>query len=148
MLSIRKVIAGIAVVGFGLFSALASADDRPYTEGPVIRVSAIRTEYGRFEDYMKFLAGTYKQQMEAMKKAGLILSYDVLSVEAKGPDDPDIYLVVRYKNWAALDGLNEKSDGITKQVYGSLPAAEKAQVDRGKMRRALGSQTMQVLNLK
>jgi hypothetical protein len=149
MLSIRKVItASIAVVGLGLFNALAYADDQPYTEGPVVNVAGIRTAYGRFDDYMKFLAGTYKQQMEELKKAGLILSYDVLTVEPRGADNPDIYLVVRYKNWAALDGLREKSDAIVKQVYGSLAAADKGQVDRGKIRRTVGSQTMQVLNLK
>jgi hypothetical protein len=121
LLSIRKIItAGVVVIGLGSFNALAYADDQPYTEGPVVNVAGIRTEYDRFDDYMTFLAGNYKQQMEGLKKAGLILSYEVLTVEPRGADGSDIYLVVRYKNWAALDGLREKTDAMVKQVYGSL----------------------------
>jgi len=131
----------------GMFQ-IAAADERPYTEGNVVQVAAIRTEYGRFDDYMKFLDTSYKQMMEASKKAGLILSYEVLEVEPRGPDDPDIYLVTTFKNWAALDGLAPKMDALESQVYGSLAKSNAAAVDRSKIRRSLGSQTMQVLNLK
>jgi hypothetical protein len=146
---IRKSLAACAAVfGFALSSAAALADERPYTEGQVLSISSVRTEYGRFDDYMKFLATTWKQQQEALKKAGLLVSYQVLQAQPRGANDPDIYLVVTYKNWAALDGLTEKSDAITKQVYGSVSASNDAAVDRGKMRRILGNETMQVLDLK
>jgi hypothetical protein len=149
MISIRKgLVAGVALAGLGFFASVASAEDRPYTEGSVLTVSSIRTEYGKFEEYMKFLAGPWKQEMEASKKAGLINHYEVISVEAKGPNDPDVLLVVSVKNWAARDGMNEKVDDIAKQVYGSTSASDQASVDRSKLRRVLGSQTMQVLNLK
>jgi hypothetical protein len=149
MLSIRKFIgAGIVVFSLGSFSSIATADERPYTEGNVVNVAGIRTEYGHFDDYMKFLATTWKQEQEAAKKAGLIVSYEVLQAEARSIDDPDIYLVVTYKNWAALDGLASKSDSIAAQVYGSVVSSNQKAVDRGKIRRAVGSQTMQVLILK
>ena len=118
------------------------------SEGPVVNVSGIRTEYGRFDDYMKFLDTTWKKGEEAAMKAGLILKYEVLTVEPRGPDDPDIYLVVTYKNWAALDGLGAKSDAIANQIYGSVTNANKSASERGKMRRQVGSSTMQILNLK
>jgi hypothetical protein len=72
----------------------------------------------------------------------------VLSVEPRGPDDPDIYLVTTYKNWAALDGSIAKGDEVSKIVEGSVAAANKAQGERDKIRRVLGSQTMQQLVLK
>lgn len=137
-----------AAIGMALTSLGAVAEDRPYTEGAVISVSGIRTEYGRFDDYMKFLDTTWKQAEEASKKAGLIVSYQVLQAQPRGVDDPDIYLVVTYKNWAALDGLRDKSDAILAQVYGSVHAAETGAVDRGKIRRTIGGQFMQVLELK
>jgi hypothetical protein len=129
-------------------SLTALADDHPYTEGSVVNVASIRTVDGRFDDYMKWLSTTWKQEQEAAKKAGYIVSYEVLAVEARGPDDPDLYLVVTYKNWAALDGALAKGDEIAKQVEGSVMAANQAQADRAKIRRVLGSSTMQVLQLK
>jgi len=143
--SLLVVTSGLAWLGL---SAGLLAEDRPYTEGNVVNVSSIRTEYGHFDDYLKFLATTWKQQMEASKKAGLIVSYNVLTVQPRGPDDPDVYLVVTYKNWAAFDGLSAKADAIAAQVYGSVTKADEGAVGRVKIRRVLGSQTMQELNLK
>src|SRR5690242_7546072 len=83
-----------------VLTTVVCADDKPYTDGPVVNVAGIRTEYGKFDEYMKFLATTWKQEQEAEKKAGLILSYSVMTVEPRGVDDPDVYLVITYKNWA------------------------------------------------
>ena len=131
---IDKHLAAIAAfVGFALTSFAAVAEDHPFTEGQVVQVSAIRTEYGKFDDYMKYLGTTWKATQEASKKAGYTTGYKVISVEARGEDDPDIYLVVYYKNWAALDGATAKGDAISTQVEGSVAASNKGAVDRGKI---------------
>src|ERR1700682_5113124 len=141
-MSINKHLAAIAAfVGFALTSFAAVAEDHPFTEGQIVQVSAIRTEYGKFDDYMKFLDTTWKATQEASKKAGYTTGYKVISVEARGENDPDIYLVVYFKNWAALDGATAKGDAIATQVEGSLAAANQGAVDRGKIRRVLGSWT-------
>jgi hypothetical protein len=129
-------------------SVVAIADDHAYTEGAVVNVIRIRTVDGKFDDYMKYLDTTWKREQEAAKKAGNIISYQVLTVEARAPDDPDVLLVLTYKNWGALDGALAKGDAIAKQIEGSLPASNQAQSDRAKIRRVLGSSTMQVLELK
>jgi hypothetical protein len=143
-----QIAACAAFVGLAVTSVAALADDHAFTEGPVVNVAAIRTEYGKFDDYMTYLATTWKTTQEAAKKAGDIISYRVITVEPRGESDPDIYLVITYKNWAALDNLYAKSDAITKQVEGSLATSNKGAVDRGKIRRILGSFTGQELNLK
>jgi uncharacterized membrane protein len=51
----KHIAAIIAVLGLALVSVAAIAEDHPFTEGAVVNVSAIRTEYGRFDDYLKFL---------------------------------------------------------------------------------------------
>src|SRR5271156_6845544 len=142
----NHIAAFAAVLGMALASVAAVADDHPFTEGPVVNVAAIRTEYGKFDEYMKYLATTWKAEQEAAKKAGYIISYRVITVEARGENDPDIYLVINYKNWAALDGAVAKGDAIAKQVEGSLSASNQAAVDRSKMRRVLGSWTGQELD--
>ena len=148
-MTIHKHFAALAAfVGVALTSFAAIAEDHPFTEGQIVQVSAIRTEYGKFDDYMKFLDTTWKATQEASKKAGYSTGYKVITVEARGENDPDIYLVVYFKNWAALDGATAKGDAIAAQVEGSVAAANKGAVDRGKMRRVLGSWTGQQLDLK
>ena len=138
----------MALVGLVITSSAALADDHAYTEGPVVNVAAIRTAYGKFDDYMKYLDTVWKAEQEASKKAGYITGYRVITVEARGENDPDIYLVINYKNWAAFDGATAKGDEIAKQVEGTLAASNQSAVDRGKIRRVLGSWTGQELALK
>jgi hypothetical protein len=144
----RQSAAFAAFVGLLITSVAAVADDHAYTEGPVVNVAAIRTEYGKFDDYMKYLDTVWKAEQEAAKKAGYITSYRVITVEARGENDADIYLVINYKNWAAFDGATAKGDAIAKQVEGTLAASNQGAVDRGKIRRVLGSWTGQELDLK
>jgi hypothetical protein len=148
-MSIRnRCLAYASLFALSLTSLAALADDHAFTEGPVVNVAAIRTEDGKFDDYMKFLDTTWKAEQEAAKKMGDVISYQIISVEPRGEHDPDLYLVVTYKNWATLDGSLAKGDAIAKQVEGSVDAANKSQADRGKIRRLLGSWTGQELKLK
>jgi hypothetical protein len=144
----RCVAAAAALMSLGLTASTAWAEEHPYTEGPVVNISSIRTEYGKFDDYMNYLNTTWKKTQEAAKKAGYILSYRVLAAEPRSPTDPDLYLIITYKNWAALDDALAKNDAITTAVEGSIETANKAAVDRGKMRTVLGSETVQELLLK
>ena len=137
--------AAFATLACTSFTVLA--EDHAYSEGAVVNVARIRTVDGKFDDYMKWLDTTWKQEQEAAKKAGYILGYEVLTVEPRESDDPDLLLRITYKNWAALDGALAKGDEIAKQIEGSVAAANQAQFDRAKMRTILGSTTMQVLEL-
>jgi len=104
---------------------------------------------GKFDDYMQFVDTNWKQQQELAKKAGDVLSYQVLNVVPRGPDDPDLLLVVTYKSWAAgLDGALAKNDAISKTVDGSVSTTNQGVGNRAQIRRLLGTTWMQVLNLK
>ncbi len=144
-----QVICGTAaLVAAAALTTPVYADGRDWNDGPVINVSSIRTIDGHFDDYMHWLATTYKKQQEAAKKAGIITSYRVIVIEARGPNDPDILLVTEFKNWAALDHLGGKLDQISGEIEGSVEAAAKSEVDRAKIRTILGSRTQQEAILK
>jgi hypothetical protein len=143
-----QLAACAALLGLACASTVVLADDHAYTDGPVVNVAAVRTEYGKFDDYLKFLDGTWKATQEAAKKSGLVLSYRIITVEPRTESDPDIYLITNYKNWAAFDGMTAKMDAILKQVEGSLDTAGQHAVERGKIRRVLGQWTGQELILK
>ena len=136
-------------LGLLLGSMIACADDgQPYSEGDVVSVAYVRTKYGMFDEYMRYLAGPYKKLLEHEKKDGLILDYGVYSTHAHNPHEPDIVLTVRYRNWAAFDGLREKLNPLMTRNFGSLDAASKGAVDRDKVREILGDQVFQELRLK
>jgi len=134
----------LSFLAFGV----AGAADRPFSEGTVSVVASIRTEPGKFDDYLAWLAGPYKQLMEAQKAAGLIVDYAVYSTTPRSPQDPDLYLVTVYKNMAALDDFAAKSDPIAEKLQGSMAEQNKAYVERGKMRTVLGSELIREAVLK
>lgn len=144
----RHTAALAALIALAGTSVAAVADDHAYTEGPVVNVAAIRTEYGKFDEYMRYLDTTWKAEQEAAMKAGNITGYRVVTVETRGENDANIYLVTNYKNWASFDGATAKADVIAKQVEGTLAASNQSAVDRAKIRRVLGSWTGQELALK
>jgi len=131
-----------------LAAGVAGAADRPYSEGAVSVVTSIRTEPGMYDSYLAYLAGPWKQQMEAEKAAGIIVDYSVYSSTPSSPDDGDLYLVTVYKNMAAMDDLDAKTDPISEKIEGNLAAQNKAYIERGKMRTVLGSEMIREVKLK
>lgn len=118
--------------------ALAFAQEtRPYTPGPVTAVTFVKVKPGHFDEYIKHLGGLYRQQMEAFKKAGLVVDYKVFSTTARSPADADLILTVTYPNMAALD-KNQEFDDLGRQVAGSFASQNKAFADRGAIREVLG----------
>jgi len=123
-------------------------DEHAYTEGPVLVVSFVRTEPGMFEEYMRYLSKTYKHLMEESKKQGIITDYAIYQARPHDPQDADLILTVTYKNMAALDNLQARSDPLIKEAFGSLPKASAAAGERTKMRKEIGSQLVRQLILK
>jgi len=144
----RWFCASFSMLALSSLAGAAYADGRSYNDGPVVQIASIRTIDGHFDEYMQWLATTWKKQQETAKKAGLITSYRVLLMEPRGPQDPDIYLVTEFKNWAALDGIGGKMDKVSAQVEGSVEKAAQSEADRAKIRTVLGSRTVQEAVLK
>jgi hypothetical protein len=144
----RAIYAAGALLSLTALATMTYADGRDYNDGPVQSVSFIRTVDGHFDEYMHWLATTYKKQQEAAKAAGLITRYEVLIAQPHSPQDADVILVTEFKNWAALDHLGSKLDQVSTKIEGSLEKADQSQADRAKIRTVLGSDTVQVAELK
>jgi hypothetical protein len=96
---------------------------------------------------MKWPATSYKELMEANKKAGLIVGYAVYSAQARSPHEADLIQTTTYANTAALDRIDE-GDAVAAKVLGSNDAPNKAYAERGAMREVLGSELIRELVLK
>jgi hypothetical protein len=141
-----------AAIAFGAMLALpavASADEaRTYDNGPVWQIGYIQTKAGHFDDYMKFVSTTWKAEQEALKAKGLVLDYKVLAPQDPRDNEPDLILMIEYKNMAAFDVPLDDLDAVTKKLSGSITAANKAYADRETIRVEKGTLLTRELILK
>ena len=85
--------------------------------------------------------------MEANKKAGLILDYNIYSATPRTPQDPDLLLTITYPNMAALD-RNEEAEALAEKTIGSMASQNQSAIDREAIREVLGSELVRKLILK
>jgi hypothetical protein len=125
------------------------AQGRSYSEGPVMQVAAIKIKAGHFDEYMKYLATTWKKEQQALKDAGVTLDYGVWQATSVGAGDPDVYLTTTYANMAALDGLEDRSDPVIAKALGTNRDQDmKGMADRNAYREVVSVEYIRELKLK
>jgi len=129
-------------------SAQAQNAPRTYDLGPVWQVSYVETKPGMFDDYMAYLNSTWRNIQEADKKKGDVLDYRVLSVESPRDGEPDVILLVEYKNMAVFDRSLDEADATMASAFGSVPKSNQAAVSRESIRTLRGNITARELMFK
>ncbi|UTP38015.1 hypothetical protein M9M90_12295 [Phenylobacterium sp. LH3H17] len=118
--------------------AQAQTAERVYAQGTVWSVGYIETKPGMFDEYMAYLNGPWKAIQEAGKKRGDVVSYKVLALTDTRDKEPDLVLMIEYKNMAVFDQSDDESDKQTSAVWGSPVKANQAAVTREAMRTTRG----------
>jgi len=145
---IKTITLSMCLAASSLSFNAGAQDVRQYTDGPVTEYDYVRVEYGHFEEYIDWLNSTWKPTMEAAKKAGLIIDYKAVMATPKTPDQPNIFLMITFKNMgAALDKVVELEE-VAKKVIGSTEVQNKARVGRSQYRTVLGNEYVRELILK
>jgi hypothetical protein len=83
-----------------------------------------------------------------MKKAGLIVDYKVVRATPKTPDQPNIILMITFKDGAAALDKDVEQEEVAKKVIGSTEFQNKARVARNQYRKTLGIEYVRELILK
>jgi hypothetical protein len=123
-----------------IISAIGYAQvKRPFHDGSVWDIAFIRVKPGMDVGYMNYLAGDWKRNQEAFKKAGMILSYKVISTESHGPGDFNLMLMTEYKDLATMEANQDKGDTLSQQVIGDDQKQMQGYRDRSEMRENMGS---------
>jgi hypothetical protein len=140
----------LCAVALMLGSTAAIAQEaRSYTEGAVESISYIKVKPGMWDTYLKWLSSDFKPLMEEYKKQGIILGYTVYETnEAHNPQEPDLILSVSYKNMAAFDGLDDRSEPVAAKLFGSRQKRSENAISRESMREVLGNRVIRELILK
>lgn len=143
---LSRLLVGAVLVASSAF--VSAKEELPYSEGPVIELSYIKIKPGMFDAYLKWLSTDWKQVNAELMKAGIIVDAKVYSCTARNPHEADLVLAVTYKNMAALDNLDERSEPVLEKVWSSRDKANEAAIGREKMREVLGGELIRELVLK
>ena len=137
------VAAGLLVLG-----TAASAQDSNYTPGTVWTLSNIKVEPGQFENYMDFLAKSWKKGNDLGVREGYIVSYHVFQVNNSRSGEPDLILAIESKDYLTtaqqLD-VQKKYEAFMAQ---DAHKADASSGERKSMRKLDGGMELQELKLK
>ena len=121
---------------------------KPYTDGPVWQVQFVNAKPGMTELYLKNLSEGWIKEMRAAKDAGLNMDFKVLQAPNASGNDWNLMLMYELKNYAMLDGMSEKMDGIASKIFGSEETQHTNAVSRNDLRELQGGRLAQELNFK
>ena len=127
--------------------ALAQSDSH-YTPGPLWYVTGVHVEDGQFENYMDWLATSFRKQHEYGIKEGVELSYHVLAVNAKRANEPDLYLVFTSKDYMTTAQQLAYEAKMNAMMKEDRRTGETSAAKRAPMRKILDTVEMQELVLK
>ena len=135
----QQILCGALALSLALLCVSVYAQmARPYHNGSVWTLAFIRIKPGMDSAYMNYVATEWKRIQEAGKKEGLILSYKVLATEGHTPGDWNLILMTEYKDLAALEANEDKSDAILQRVIGDDQKQMQGYRDRAEIREVLG----------
>ena len=127
----------------------AQADDRVYEDGgSVWTVSFIETKPGHFDDYIANLNQIWRRYLDAQKEDGDVLSYKMIPIAFPRDGEPNLMLMVEFKNWAAFDRGNEYFDELAERLQGGVDQATQSNIDREKLRSLRGGFAGQEITFK
>jgi hypothetical protein len=112
---------------------------RPTHAGTVWQLSFIHVKPGMGSAYDKYLASDWKKEQEALKAAGIVLSYKVIGTEAHSPNDWDLMLMVEYKDLASVEANEDKVDALLQKTVGGDEKVMQGYKERSEIREVLGT---------
>lgn len=143
-----------AVFGIAIFAALGSsptmAQDhtRGWEQGHVVQVTEVHIKDGMFNAYINDLNNVWRKFLEAQMEDGDVLDYGMYANPNSREGEPDLYLTVTYKNWAAFDRSVEYFEGLGAKVLGSTEEMREANIDRGELRTIGSTYVLQEIGFK
>ncbi len=144
----RSTIAS-AVLAAGAAALLAiapaAAQSSSVESGNYWQVSDIKVEPGQGENYADYLKAKWRVQQEYAKSKGYILDYHVLDNVNARDNEPNLFLVVIFKDWPSNAEAKRRQDEFVAMMKSDDHALAAASGQRGPMRRLMGSSLLQEL---
>ena len=129
-------------------ASTAMAQESSYKPGTVWEASRIDVLPGQFENYMDYLAANWKKVQEFGKAQGVVVSYHVLATNNARAGEPDLVLVVQYKDYMTTAQQEAARKKVNEMLAQTDRSAATSSGERTKMRESMGSTEYQELILK
>jgi len=147
MTMMRSLYVGAAMM-VATLATPAMAQESSYKPGTVWTASRIDVLPGQFENYMDYLATSWKKIQEMGKAEGVVVDYHVLSTNNARQGEPDLILIVEYKDYQTTAQQEAMSKKVNALLAQDDRKADTASGERTKMRELLGAVEYQELVLK
>ncbi len=87
----------ITALATGLaFATPVAAQENVYTPGTYMTVQGIMVEDGQFENYMDYIAATYRRSQDFARQQGWITGYRIFSNSNPRAGEPHLYLLTEF----------------------------------------------------
>lgn len=144
-----RLIRTLGVLFALLAISTAQADDRAYTDGgSVWAISYIETKPGHFDDYIADLNQVWRRYLDAQKDDGDIVSYKLIPIAFPRDGEPNLILMVEFKDWSAFNRDNAYFDKMAEELQGGTDAATQSNIDREELRNLRGGLVGQEITFK
>ncbi len=143
-----KPCIGTLLVALFALSANAQNNERNYENGTVWTIGYIETKPGYFNAYMNNLEQQWLQFIKQQQKDGDVLSYKVLNIISTRDEEPDLILLVEWKDMAVFDRSLDYFEELTRKVAGSIDTQVERNIDREQLRNLRGGQIARELIFK
>jgi hypothetical protein len=148
MKMMKKMMIGTALMVAAALTTPAMAQEIPTKNGSVWVASRIDTLPGQMPAYLDYLASDWKKQNEFLKAEGVLLSYRVLRTNHARNGEPDLILLLEYKDYASI----AQQEAIDKKLQAAMRRDARqgaaGNLEREKIRSLMGSTEYQELILK
>lgn len=134
MKTLLRTTAAAAAAALLAGAAHAQTAPRVYENGSVWRISYIETKPGMTDEYLAYLNTSWRASNEAGMKSGDVLSYKILQVDSTRDHEPDLILMIEFKNMAVFDASQAELDKRTATIWGSNQKAAQSMISRESMR--------------
>ena len=139
----------VAVLCLSFAAGRAATAQVAYNEGQVERVVLLHVNAGHMDATLASLKKDGVPVWEAEKKAGIIIDYRIFFNQTTGSSaDWDIGYSIFYANMAALDGIGDKVDPITKAHYGDAAKRQGAAEKRAENSHVVSSMLIREVTLR
>ena len=141
-----KIFAMGAAVAIALATP-AIAQESSYTPGNYVSVGMIDVLPGQTENYMDYLAGQYRKDLEYRKSKGWITGYRILANVNARDGEPDLYLMTEFKEMATRAEELARDKEMDAFMQSDARRAATASGARVTMRTQKGSMLLQEMML-
>ncbi|HSD68047.1 MAG TPA: hypothetical protein VLB07_00780 [Woeseiaceae bacterium] len=148
----KKKSTWCAIFGLAIYSlsgmAVAQDHTRGWENGNIVAVTEVHIKPGMFNAYVNDLNNVWRKFNELQIKDGDVVSFGMFSNTSAREGEPDLYLTITYKNWAAFDRGVEYFEELGARLLGSSENVRMAGVDREQLRTIGSTYVLQEVKFK